>query len=299
MPEAAFGVTYDGPALTDGRMAVRDLAPALLALGDLFADASTLLYPDQEPISLNIEATQEGSFVVDLVLHAAGDGWKQVIHLFGSDEAQALANVKELVIGGGVGLFAFIKWVGKRRIKKREKALKPGYIKLTLEDGASMEIPGGVYSLYERLTVRRKIKEVVAPLSKEGIERITFSEESRTELLTISKAELPIYDDLPEVKESPLLERETEMVLSIASVAFVEGNKWKLSDGEHTFFAALEDEDFIRRVENGLEAFRKGDMLQCKIRITQSQKDGKLNSEYVVLEVVKHIRRDIQLTLED
>ena len=37
--ETAFGVAYDGPALADGRMAVRDLAPALLALGDLFADA--------------------------------------------------------------------------------------------------------------------------------------------------------------------------------------------------------------------------------------------------------------------
>lgn len=50
MAESAFTVTYDGPALATGRIPVRDLAPALLALGELFLDASSLVNPDREPV---------------------------------------------------------------------------------------------------------------------------------------------------------------------------------------------------------------------------------------------------------
>jgi hypothetical protein len=45
MPETEFDLSYKGDALADGRMAVRDLAPALLALGEIFADASALIEP--------------------------------------------------------------------------------------------------------------------------------------------------------------------------------------------------------------------------------------------------------------
>ena len=60
MAEVDFAVEYDGPALQAGRMPVRDLAPALLALGEIFTDASRVFYPEREPVALNIEATREG-----------------------------------------------------------------------------------------------------------------------------------------------------------------------------------------------------------------------------------------------
>jgi hypothetical protein len=99
--QTAFEVTYDGPALADGRMPVRDLAPALLALGDLFAEASALVYPEREPVALNIKATQEGSFVVQLILESA---WDDVLDIFNSDAATALVNLKEIILLGGGGL---------------------------------------------------------------------------------------------------------------------------------------------------------------------------------------------------
>lgn len=60
MAETTFGVNYDGPALDDGRMPVRDLAPALLALGELFREASAELYPDLPPPALDVKATEKG-----------------------------------------------------------------------------------------------------------------------------------------------------------------------------------------------------------------------------------------------
>jgi hypothetical protein len=38
-----FHVVYDGPALDEHRMNIRDLAPALVAIADLFSAANTEL----------------------------------------------------------------------------------------------------------------------------------------------------------------------------------------------------------------------------------------------------------------
>jgi hypothetical protein len=83
MAETAFDLTYEGDAIAEGRMPIRDLAPALLALGEMFAEASELVEPSRPPASLNIEATGKDSFVVHLVLA----GWDHIIDIFSSKDA--------------------------------------------------------------------------------------------------------------------------------------------------------------------------------------------------------------------
>lgn len=58
-------------------MPVRDLAPALLALGNLFTEASDALYPEREPVALGLVATDIGSFEAHLILEAK-NAWDQV-----------------------------------------------------------------------------------------------------------------------------------------------------------------------------------------------------------------------------
>src|SRR3954469_17506894 len=101
--ESTFGIAYDGPALATGRMPVRDLAPALLALGDLFSLSSGLLYPQLSPVAVQVEATEQGSFFVHLLLEAEA-AWDQLIDIFGSKDASALTNLRDAVLGGA-GLF--------------------------------------------------------------------------------------------------------------------------------------------------------------------------------------------------
>jgi hypothetical protein len=45
MSDTNFKVIFRGPAVDDGEIDVRDLAPALLALGDVFQAASDILCP--------------------------------------------------------------------------------------------------------------------------------------------------------------------------------------------------------------------------------------------------------------
>lgn len=294
MAEAALGVTYDGPALADGRMPVRDLAPALLALGEVFAEASVALYPDREPVALNIQATAEGSFEVQLILEVSGL-WDQVVNLLNTDAADALANLMQLV-GGSYGLFAFIRAINRRSIKKRE-AVVPGRVKLTLEDGETIEVATEVFDLYRNVQVRKSVRQVVEPLARPDVERLDLRTED-TVTVSISALDVEAFEP-PEDIDVPLLERESEMVLAIASVTFIEGNKWRFSDGERTFFAAIEDTEFLDRVERGLESFRKGDFLECQIRLVQSQRGDSLHTDYFILKVIRHIPRQVQLPLDD
>jgi hypothetical protein len=292
--ETAFQVVYEGPALADGRMPVRQLAPALLALGELFNEASTVAHPDREPASLSIKATEKGSFEAHLILEAKHI-WDQVVDIFGSDGATAIVNLKEVVLAGGIGLFWAIKKIRRRKVTEREQ-LSSGSIRVTLEDGETFEVPADVLKLYDRITIRKKARMVLEPLTRDGIEEVRFqiSEEST---LTVSSSDLPAFE-LGDDESTSLGEQDREMVLQIASVAFMEGNKWRLTDGASTFWAAMEDDSFLARVEGG-EAFRKGDMLRCDLNIIQTQDaEGTLHAEHRVVRVLEHLPRPTQLTFE-
>ena len=72
-------------------------------------------------------------------------------------------------------------------------------------------------------------------------------------------------------------------------VAFTEGNKWRFSDGDATFFATIEDPDFLAAVNLGIERFAKNDMLRVRLRTKQTRDATGLHTEHAVVAVVQHI----------
>lgn len=293
MAKTAFGVTYDGPALVDGRMPVRELAPALLALGELFSEASAIAYPERPPVALDIKATQEGSFDVQLILEGP---WDELVDMFSSDPVTAIINLKELIVGSGIGLFWIIKKLRGRRVVDEQPAPEPGHTRITLDDGTTIDVPAGTAALYRSTQARQHARQVVAPLERDGVDIVEFRE-ARDVTIRIETDDLPAFDP-PAAEAEPLGEDELTMVVSIAAVAFKEKNKWRVSDGMGTVWATMEDEEFLSRVDRGLEAFRKGDMLRCRVRMTQSRDDEGLHTEFTILEVLEHIPRAQQMELE-
>ena len=61
---ASFTVAYDGDSVKNHLMDVRDLAPALLSIGQLFDEANRVLNGDHASIKLQVKALQEGSFEI-------------------------------------------------------------------------------------------------------------------------------------------------------------------------------------------------------------------------------------------
>lgn len=278
-------------------MPVRDLAPALLSLGDLFAEASLVAHPDRPPVALDIKATEDGSFVIHLILETPSEAWDQIVDIFGSDAASALVNLKELIIGGSFGLFWLIKRLKGRSVVETQEPVAPGegQIRLTLDDGTKLEIPAEVLALYQNVQVRKRARQVVAPLTNPGVQRLDFRSEHEV-TLSLKASDIEAFE-VPEADDMPLLDHEMPLVVSLASVAFTPGNKWRFTDGDNTFYAAIQDEGFLERVEHGIESFRKGDMLRCRMRIVQTQRGGNLHTEHHVVEVLEHIPRGTQLQL--
>lgn len=296
MAEATFAVTYGGPALEDGRMPIRDLAPALLALGDLFAEASVLVYPDRDPVALDIRATHDGSFEVDLIL-TTRDLWSKAVDLLSSDPAEAVANLIAFISGGASGLFPFLQWLRGRRVRAHEDRPEAGQVRLTLEGGTVIEIPAEVFKLYQSVQVRTQARSVVEPLQREGVTELTFRSE-REPPVTIASEDVSAYE-LPEVEPVTLNEQTIDTAVSIASVAFIEGNKWRFSEGDNTYYATVGDQAFLERVRQRQEAFRSGDILRCRMRVIQSQTETGLRTEREVVEVLQHIPAGVQLLLGD
>lgn len=299
MAERAFRVKYTGPALADGTMPVRELAPALLALGDLFTQAGQVLYPDLPPVALNIKATEEGSFWVDLYVWAS-DTWEDTRDLLHSPDASALATLQTFVLGAGVGVLWLLKRLKGRQVVTQEPASdtpEPGWVRLTLDDGTEFDVPGAVVELQARPEIRQSARKVVLPLEREGVERIEFTRDDIEEVV-IDEDDLAAYDVPPEDGEV-LTDQELDMALVIVAAAFEPGYKWRFYDGQNRFSAAIDDQEFIARIDHHEEVFAKDDVMRCRVRVIQTQDTSGLHTERRIVRVLEHIESPQQLRLGD
>jgi hypothetical protein len=281
--ELAFNLEYDGPALASHDMDVRQLAPALFALGELFQEMNRIQYPSNPDVAVRVHARRDGSIDVHLLL-VAGVG------LLSSPEANALANLTHL-LGGFKKLVDFIKVRAGRQIEKVEPT-PSGQLRLSM-DGVEVEIDQTTKAFEENPTIRHRLREVVSPVAEEGIEVVRLVEQELS--IGIDKSEAPLFlEPAPPVPaESEELTNEVrKMVLRVLSPWFKKGNKWKVTDGATEFWVSVLDEDYVADVLAARIAVTPQDVLECRVRVVQTLDIvGTLHTEYELVEVVEHHQR--------
>jgi len=281
MAKATFSIAYDGPALNDGSMDVRDLATALFATSDLFRSTGRVIYGREVKIKVNVRATGNGSFLVDLDFFISN--WERIRDLFNSDSVQAIATI----IATLGGLIGFYRWLKGRKISAA-KTSKDGLVDINVGEH-QIQISENVYSAYESIDVHIAIKKLIHdPLESEGITEFRIEHPDMN--VTVSKDESEYFSNTHSA-EHETIENVAKKVFKIVSHTFKSENKWQLSDGSSTIYAAMADEDFLDKVEKGLVSFTKGDTLVCQIRTIQKVDDhGNLTSKYVIERVIKHVK---------
>ena len=290
--QTEFAVSFEGPAFVDHTMEVRDLAPALLALGQAFDRANGLLNGDRASVSLSIRATRPGSFELVLFLEQVLQGAGEILT---NDLFTSAVNLTQITIGSpllGVGLFALIKRLRGR--KPNVDAQQPDGVVFEA-DNVRIFVPTEVARLYSDKPIRDQLEEFVRPLAKEGVERVVFRQD-QTELESVRREEAEYFK-----AEAESANRTEHIILSqhlqIASLVFSQKGKWRLSDGANVHWYAMKDEEFATAIQQG-RRFGGNDILVCDVLMTQwLDEKSKLRLEYSVMRVLQHITPGEQMPL--
>jgi hypothetical protein len=291
--QATIRIAYDGEALDSGAMDVRDLAPALLALSDLFDESNKVLNGPDRAVQLRVQHDiKHGSF--DVTIQVVQTWASKILSLFSGDSPSGAANLIEILgfsvtsaSAVGLGLFKLIKWLRGRQVKRIEYS--DDGVRLIVE-GDQIIISRPLASLLNDIGVRRALAAVLAPLRRDGIESLQVKTPEGTIVESVSKMELPSFEPpVPSAEaERPLTKNEFEQVYTIVSLTFKEGNKWRVHDGQNTISATIEDAAFLARVSKHEVSFVKDDMIRCAVRQEQSMTADGLKTETVITRVIDH-----------
>ncbi len=293
MSSAAFSLLYSGEALRSGLMSVEDLAAALLGTGTLFEEANNVLNGNEVRLNVQVSAQfVKGSFEVNLLLDQ-----HFVEHLMGMFAGVTVTPQQILAFifgsGGLVGLLKILK------AKKAEAVTKQdgGDVTIKTGDGSEVTVNKYVYNIYERPEIRKAIYPIAKPLEHEGIDTLDVKSDNRV-LDRIEKADLPSLAT-PPVEEEILHETSFEASLRIVSISFKENNKWRLSDGRRTYYYAIEDVDFLRKIDQQSELFAKDDILKARVKVVvrRTQEDI-IVTDRVLERVLEHTRVPKQIKLQ-
>lgn len=294
---AEFSVTYSGVALDENLMDVKDLAPALLSLGQAFERANSLVNGDKATINLHIKALSPGSFDISLVLTqmlqqgaaAAPFSWEWITN------GNALAG---LLIGTPLGAFGLIKLIKElkgKKAKQTESTESKDCIVFEA-DNIKLTVPKEVAQLYNDKLTRDQIEGVIRPLSKAGIDRVVFNQ-NKKKIIEINSIESEYFVSPDDSKESKdiLLPRQR---LQMRGLKFYK-NTLELNDGANNHLYAINDQGFIADIERG-KTFGKYDILICDVLMTQKvMADGKLKSGFSIIKVFDHISAGKQLPFSE
>lgn len=287
---AVVKMAYVGAAVEDHTMDVRDLAPALLSMGELLQEANQVVNGDDSKVCVRVIADPEGgSFKVCFeVLQSILDAAKGVLSLGGNHSAKEILEMLGIIPAAG-GLVYAIKRIAGRDVEQiTVRGDGSSEIKV-VGDGNTIIVAPNVGKLYQTTAILSAANDVVKPLDVDGIDRVTFSN-ANGESEVIEKDERPYF----EVRDSDsrnVMDRTVEFAYEIIGPAFDEKFKWRLSDGVNaSILARMKDESFLDDVGHGRTAFSKGDTILAKVRITQTTGQRGLQTQYEIVKVLEHRR---------
>ncbi len=304
-------IAYNGPALESGAMDVRDLAPALIAFADLVDNANRVIGGKNKiRVYLNGDSINKGSFDITYLLDG---GLLQQAKLFvGLAEENGLAELMTILGWGETvtkcsaaiyGIFTLVKKVRGRKLSGI-RHLEDETAEIRLSDGEKVTTSENTLKVFLDVNCRINLEKVIEPVKQDGIDSFELRDpdhaNDKQPLEIITKNETSDFVAPPAADtadEEPKQTEEQELLVKISLVSFEQG-KWKLTDGNNSFWARIEDEEFCKKVESGDLSFTSGDMLRVRYYTSQEIRAGNLRTDYIVSKVLELKKRPEQIKLD-
>jgi len=192
MSRAAFRIAYDGDALASHTMDVRDLAPALLGLGEVFVEANRILNGKETRVEIHVTPRiEENCFDIGLEVVQR---WGAIKELLGTKDIAAAKDLVEWIllqkelVGGGVAaglIYLFRRLRGKKPrnvIRFNDENGNPLYRYQFDGDEPDHIVDEHVHKLYGSNKIRSQLSRLFRPLiQKDGIQEFTAYESGSKE----------------------------------------------------------------------------------------------------------------------
>ena len=308
---ASFTLKYDGPALAQGSMSTRDLGPALQAIGDLFDRASELVHLEDVNVDVQVTATRQESFDVELTLEL----FRVTYSMLGSSSATAAVNLVQIVMLA----ISILKGLRGDRSEFRQQETEAtgqrepttivppssfslkmsdelGLLDLSLDasDDTMRRFASEALSVVGDRQSLQHIRKVAEPVRRNGVDSVSIIRpDGVTE--SIEEEDLPYFGPFPEDDEPIRVSVLTQWLTVVSPNLSETDGRWRFRDGGKVNWYAITDSYFAEKVADRSIVFRAGDVLECEVRRTKRiGEDGKDKTEYEVIKVVAKLPMDDQ-----
>lgn len=308
MSRFEFELTYDGPALSEHGMDVADLAPALLAFGDLVKQANFRVNGDQSKVNLIVQSNFEHK-CFRVTLDIVQTLYESLGVLLGSDGVRTAKELAEWIGIGATATLGLIKFLALRDGRKIESVTKlestdsRGVVQIKFEgDNNRITINQGVFELSNDPEIRKAAARVVAPVLRDGIDKISFSpSDGRTDEI-ITKDEARAVTNSHEVLAEQILETYEPQPMTahiqVTRPDFDEKGKiWRFRLGDKVVPIDVSDTEIPESVrQRGY--IRIGDTWRVKLEVTEKKTAGnRYQHEYKIVKVLEFVPGSEQLNL--
>lgn len=266
---------YYGPKVESGRMNSYEAAAYIIAFSDYIGIASRTIYGESVQLRTEIQGFRGQSFDIEFLLEIGG-------------YAATLLSGAPFTINDLISLIkgSMKAWIHLGGNPPKSITHEENQIKIENQNGQITYINGDVYNIINDARAGKAVEDFIRKPLESDISGLHIFSKKTHETIRIEQKDAGAF--VPLDMEKPLMEQEIKMGLIIESPTFKEGNKWKFFDGQNSFYADIEDEAFLERVNKGIERFGKGDRLIVRLRIRQVSTFDSLRMERTVIEVLDH-----------
>lgn len=294
MSKAGFQLVYEGPGLREHTMDVQELAPALLAVGNLCNVANRMFNEEKTHAQVLIRSEfKPGSFLVDfqlvLGLYERMMGLLIDPKIVSAKELLDWLNILSGIgVAGGHGLFWYLKIRNGRKIASVDD--KGNTVSVTFEgDNNSVLINQHVYRLGENKEALDACKKIVKPMQTPDIDCVKFKDKGKVyETINKSEASAIMKTEVESKEEETVKPQIIGARLTVHTVIFdTAHSRWRFKYGEEIIPVDVSEtqirEDTLKR--GGVNV---GDAYKVKLEITERKTEtGKYVNDYKIKDVLE------------
>lgn len=280
--ETKLSLRYSGPSVDAGLMDVYQASANMIAFSEFMVIAAKTTFGEKVTVKAEVAGFGRGSFLTDLVFNFVGE----VAPIFASFTIEELLTI----VKEAFELWKHLKGEPPKEIKSENHQT----VTVTNNNGHIIQVQTQTLNLVFNEKASDAVKAFIqTPLSSEGIDSLEIGTEGKI-VAQANQSEGHCFG-LVRPSES-ITDTTIQMTLIIEAPVFKDGNKWRFSDGQNSFYADIFDTEFLSNVDKG-EPFAKGDLLRVDLRITQERSGVKISTERAVIKVHEHKAGQVQHSL--